>query len=309
MYSLFNEPRSWKWMVPAALIFPSIWWRNDWTMGGDPWKQLAIIPGGLVCVLGIAAFVNLGLYAYHHWAQMYEGVQLVRNSTPEVRMFEAAKGMHPEAVKALLVHRRSIWRIKYVPLKDTVDWIFDELPTVHAGFVDFVLDHSNARSVMSKRLLSDGSKQFDPEELVTDYQQYEDLVNYMQVKLICTQAYGNQAPQWLPPWNPEVLRHRFGLDGAPYAVEEEGISEAMQSVLRAQAKWQGNGVKEMGITEPTPAAKPTGYEKTAQSTVSTNGNGNQKVADVTDEEWQAVQAAMDENKKDYQPDANLKGVA
>lgn len=159
-------------------------------------------------------------------------------------MFEAAKGMHPDAVKALLVHRRSIWRVRYVPLKDTVDWIFDEAPTVHAGFVDFVLDHSNG-SVMSKRLLSDGSKQFDPEELVTDYQQYDDLVTLMQQKLMCTQAYGNQAPQWLAPWTPELVRHHFGLDGAPYGVEEEGVSEAMQAVMRAQAQVQSKS----GLTE------------------------------------------------------------
>jgi len=249
MFELFNEPRNWKWMLPAAFAVLCVWWWNDWFMAGEPWRDLAIIPLCLGAILGLSALINISLYIYHHWSLMYSDVQAARTNTPEVRMFEAAKGMHPEAVKALLVHRRSIWRIRYVPLKDVVDWIFDEIPTVHAGFVDFVLDHSTAISVMPKRLLSDGSRQFDSDELVTDYQQYDDLIQFMQVKLMLTQAFGNQAPQWIPPWNPELVRHRFGLDGAPYAVEEEGISDAMQAVLRAQSQWKGNGLKDLGSTQ------------------------------------------------------------
>jgi len=250
MFQLFNTPRNWKWMVPAALVAPCVFWWNNWVMSGGVWAELAIIPLCLAFVLGISALINLILYAYHHWSLMYSDVQAVRNSTPEVRMMEAAKGMHPEAVKALLVHRRSIWRIKYVPLKDVVDWIFDEVPTVHAGFVDFVLDHSTGRSVMPKGLLSQGSKQFDPDGLVSDYEQYDDLLHFLQAKLMLTQAFGNQAPQWLPPWNADLVRHQFGLDGTPYAVEDEGISEAMQSVIRAQAQWKGN----VNGTEKTAAA-------------------------------------------------------
>ena len=290
MYSLFNEPRNWKWMVPAALVAPVVWWWNDWVMGGDPWKKLAIIPLCLALVMGTSALINAVLYIYHRWAQMYADVQSVRNMSPEVRMFEAAKGMHPDAVKLLLVHRRSIWKIKYVPLKDVVDWIFDDLPTVHAGFVDFVLDHSSGRSVMSKGLLSQGSKQFDPEGIVTDYEQYDDLLHYLQAKLICTQAFGNQAPQWLPPWDPDLVRHRLGLDGAPYAVEEEGISEAMQSVIRAQAQWMGNGtneLKDLGATQAT-----------AVSSQPSAGNGNGKAAAKSASEPEVTAAQMDAIEKE-----------
>ena len=147
-------------------------------------------------------------------------------------MFEAAKGMHPDAVKALLVHRRTFWRIKYVPLKDTVDWILDEAPNVHGGFVDFVFDHSNG-TLMPKRFLVEGSTKFDPDGLVTDYQQYDDLLLLMQNKLMCTQAYGNQSPHFIPPWNVELMRHRFGMDGAAYQVDA-GMSEAMKSVVKEQ---------------------------------------------------------------------------
>ncbi len=261
---MFDRPRNWKWMVPAALAGPCIWWWNDWFISGGNWKELAIIPLVITSVLTIAALMNVILYIYAHWTDLYEAVQSARNSTAEVRMFEAAKGMHPDAVKALLLHRRSIWRIKYVPLKDVVDWIFDEAPTVHAGFVDFVLDHSGA-SIMSKRLLSEGSKQFDPEEIVTDYQQYDDLIILMQQKLMCTQAYGNQPPQWLAPWNPDLVRHQFGLDGAPYAVTEENVSEAMKSVMRAQAQWKSNGLKDFGSTQQTAVKRPVVIEQKTSS--------------------------------------------
>jgi hypothetical protein len=228
-------------MVPAALMGPCIFWWHDWMIGGEPWKDLAVIPAILLLVLIVAAAVNLGLYIYDRWTDLYTSVQLARNSTPEVRMFEAAKGMHPQAVEALLIHRRAIWRIKYVPLRDVADWILDEAPTVHAGFVDFVLDHSRNGSVMSKRLLSDKSKQFDPEGLITDYQQYDDLIFLMQRKLICTEAFGNQPPQWLAPWNADLVRHRFGLDGDQYVVEEQ--SEAIAALRKAQehVKVNGNG--------------------------------------------------------------------
>lgn len=288
---MFNEPRNWKWMVPSFLIpvMYVIWW--SFMMEG--WNTLAIIPAGWLLICSVASVINLIIYSYEHIANKIADVKAVTHATPEVRMMEAARGMHPDAVKALLQHRRSIWRIKYIPLKDVVDWIFDEIPVVHAGFVDFFLDHSNGVSVLSKRLLSEGSKQFDPEELFTDYEQYDALISYMQVKLMCTQALGNQSPQWLPPWNVELVRHRFGLDGAPYAVEEEGVSEAMKSVMRAQAQWKEKGLKDLGST----AQNAFGSQQ-----LSVNGNGKKPEQPVikpvieekplSDEEWDAIQTEI-----------------
>jgi hypothetical protein len=222
-------------MVPAALIAPClVCFSKLWNSGTGTWKDWALLPLGLAVVLFIATLVNVWAYVAERWSNVYANIRTVQNSTPEVRMFEAAKGMHPDAVKALLVHRRTVWRVKYIPLKDTVDWILDEAPNVHAGFVDFVLDRSNG-TLMSKRLLSEGSKQFDPEGIVTDYEQYDNLVWLLKTKLMCTDAYGNQSPKFLPPWNVELLRKRFGLDGEGYQVDEE-MSEAMKQVVAEQSK-------------------------------------------------------------------------
>lgn len=227
---MFDGPRNWKWMVPAAMIAPCLVWWNAWFGWGGGWRAWAMVPACLALIAGLAAAVNLWLYVQSRWADLWAEVQITRNATPEVRMFEAAKGMHPEAVKALLVHRRTIWRMKYIPLRDVVDWVLDEAPNVHGGFVDFVLDHSNG-TLMPKRLLVEGSTKFDPDGLVTDYQQYDDLLMLMQSKLMCTQAYGNQAPHFLPPWTVELVRHRFGLDGEGYQVDE-GMSEALKAVVK-----------------------------------------------------------------------------
>ncbi|MCI0551487.1 MAG: hypothetical protein L0287_11065 [Anaerolineae bacterium] len=240
---MFHESRNWKWMVPASLIAVMIWlW--EWMMEKG-WETLAMVPIAVTAILFIAAVMNFALYLYEHYSDMYVTVQHARNSTPEVRMFEAARGMHPDAVQALLIHRRALWRIKYIPIKDVADWILDEAPTVHAGFVDFVLDHSNNSSVMPKGLLSEGSKQFDPEGIVLDRDQYDDFILLMQQKLMCTEALGNQPPKWLLPWNVDLVRHRFGLDGEQYVVEE--MSDAMKAIQRAQAYVNSNGSSKAAI--------------------------------------------------------------
>jgi len=236
---MFRESRNWKWMVPAALI-PVMIVAWNWVMDKG-WVDFGLIPLAIGLILLIASAVNLYLYIYEHSADIFAEYQLARNSTPEVRMFEAAKGMHPDAVQALLIHRRAIWRIKYVPFRDVADWILDEAPSVHAGFIDFVLDHSNAFSVMAQHdILRQGSKQFDPNGLIEDRQQYADFILLMQQKLMCTEALGNQPPKWIPPWNPDLVRHRFGLDGDQYVVEEQ--SQAMAALRRAQShSSNGNG--------------------------------------------------------------------
>lgn len=227
-----SQARNWKWMVPAMLVPVLLvaWQKTP--------EDLRIIPAGLVLVMFIAALLNGWAFIAHHWSRTFADMRVAMNSTPEVRMFEAARGMHPDAVKSLLEHRRTIWRIKYIPKIDTVDWVLDEAPGVHGGFLDYVLDNSNGSLMPKRGYLSEGSKQFDPEGIVTDYQQYDDLLMLLQQKLMVTQALGNQAPKFIPPWNRELLRHRFGLDGTGYEVDDE-MSDALKAVVREQRKAAG----------------------------------------------------------------------
>jgi hypothetical protein len=278
-----DRPRNWKWMMPAALLPLCLVWFSTWY--ADPeMERWSAVPLCLALVMFTAAGMNLGLYLYWHAAQITGDLMAVKNNTPEVRTFEAAQRMHPETAKALLVHRRTIWRLKYVPMKDMVDWILDEAEIVHAGFVDFVLDHSSGIAVMPKRMLSEGSKQFDPDEQSTDYEQYDALILLMQQKLMITQAFGNQAGQWIPPYSPELARHRFGLDGAVSAEPEE-MSEALLAVVRAQSKAKavnGNGGLKQLPAETPPPSPPQIQRK----------NLERGAAELTDEEWDAVQKEM-----------------
>lgn len=273
---MFDRPRNWKWMVPGALVGPLLVWWSQWEALGHAW---ASVPMVLMIVCGLAAAINGLLYLYDGYARSYSEVRAIQNQTPEVRMFEAARGMHPDTVQALLVHRRTIWEMNYIPQKDVVDWTFREAPSLHAGFVDFVLDHSTGRGMMSKKLLSDGSKQFDPEGLVTDREQYESLFLLLRAKLMVTEPFGNQAPQWLPPWTPELIRHRFGLDGDVGRYDDEDKAGLVQAVVRAQQRVAGG---RQNVVEQLPdeveAAKPIQQKKSADDGVA-----------LTDEEWDAIQ--------------------
>lgn len=256
---MLNEPKHWKWIVPGMITVLLLYvWIQSWSEWA--WGDAAMIPFGFTCIFGIATLVNLWKRAADDWANTWIGVRSAMNATPEVRMFEAAKGMHPDAVRALLIHRRTVWRVKYIPLKDVVDWVFDEAPNVHAGFADYVLDHSNG-TIMSKRLLSEGSKSFDPEGLVTDYQQYDDLIALMQRKGMITGAYGNQGPKFIPPFTLELIRHRFGLDGAAYDVNED-VSDAMKKVMAEQKKSGSNGAS-AAVLDPK-AEQPEFIQKTLE---------------------------------------------
>lgn len=214
------EPRNWKWMAPAGvgLVLFVLWGALPAELGAWLW-----IPLGLALICALAALMNFWLYLAQGYGDVVNGLLSARYQTPEVRMFEAAKGMHPEAVRLLLTQRRIVWLTRYVAQKDLVDWRLDEAPSVHVGFVRFILEHSTSTGLMAKRLLSENSYSFDPDAKVTDRQQYDDLVVLLQSKLIVTQAFGNQAPQFIPPWKPEALLWRFGIVNSD-EVEEEGKS-------------------------------------------------------------------------------------
>jgi hypothetical protein len=251
--------RAWKWMVPALAVSPGVaWWYLAAVEWG--WGIWSTVPAGFVLVMSLAALLNGITYYREKFLRFRADALFMESSTPEVRMMEAAKAMHPEAVKALLAHRRTIWRIKYVPRKDLVDWVLDEAPSVHAGFVDFVLDRSSG-VLMSKRLLSEGSTRFDPEGLVTDYQQYDDLLHLMRSKLMCTEAFGNQPPHLLPPWTVETIRHRFGLDGEGYeAAETEEVR--MQNAEGRMQSAEGRAPKVVGDVPPVIEKALEGLEQT-----------------------------------------------
>lgn len=240
---MFNEPRNWKWMVPATVAALCLW-----GLRSPGWWEAPL--AGVAGICALAAAVNLWIYVWSHVMTERVAMRQALNSTPQVRLFEAARSMHPDAVRWLMLQQRTVWQIKYVPRENYVDWVLADAPSIHVGFVRFVLENSTTVSMMPMRLLADGSKKFDPDGLVTDREQWTMLKNLLVGKLMCTEAMGNQAPQWLPPWVPETLMLRFGIVNSDEAEEEAGVLG--KTVERAR-EW-----KELEPNPPAPSLKGRG---------------------------------------------------
>lgn len=224
---LFHEPRNWKWMVPAQAAIIML------VLASQTTGVMQVLATGSMFILALAAITNLWIYLSAYAARAFVDKQAVLNATPEVRMAEALQRMHPEAVAAFVAHRRTIWRLKYIPSKDLVDWILDEDPRVHAGFLQFVLDNSNhdRGELITKRKLSEGSRQFDPMGIVTDYEQYDALLALLERKMMLTKAMGNLPPKLMSPYTLDLIRHQFGLDGDD-GVQEDAKTATMKRVVQ-----------------------------------------------------------------------------
>jgi hypothetical protein len=146
--------------------------------------------------------------------------------TPETRLFEMARQMHPEAVRLLLLHRKVVWHIKETELRELVDWVLDADARVHVGFVEYVLKNSKPYALMEKRRLNDKAHTFDGEKLVTDYEQYDAFVEVLQKRGMLTQGFGNQPGQWIDPWGPELAARQFGI--VDLFEEEEETAEGSE---------------------------------------------------------------------------------
>jgi hypothetical protein len=230
---MFDEPRNWKWMTPsgATVVLLVAWMQTAAWMG-----QWSLIWIGLAGVCAVAGIANLVLYVRHHGASATERILVARSVTPQVRIAEAFQKMHPEAQAYYAHHQRIVWRYKYLPTVDLVDYVLDEIPSVHMSFVAFLLENSTSRSLMPISMASEGAYMFDPSKTVTDRQQYNDFVLWLQAHMMATQAFGNQSAAWFPPYGPEMLRHRFGLD------VEEGTGELGKVAERAEA-WKAEKIE------------------------------------------------------------------
>lgn len=278
---MFTEnPRNWKWMVPSTLagVFLIIWWN---TQGWGTWAGMWLV---LAIVCGLAGILNFWLYLDDHVSTSRQVLFQLQNTTPEVRIAEAMSRMHPDAVAAFVAHKRSVWRLKYIPVKDFADWIYDEAPLLHAGFMEFVLDHSNGRrgELMPKSRLSQGSKQFDPMGITTDYEQYDAMVALMERKMMITRAMGNQPAKFLPPYTIETIRRHFALDDDG-SVENDEKTATMQRAAREIAGAAG-GIPGARMVQEMPA------ERKPEPSYHPVGMGSREEPELTDAQIEKIRA-------------------
>ena len=208
-----NNPRVWKFMVPgagaAAVLMLQMWiWGN-----GKPWMQLYCAYATVPVMILLAAQCLAMFWAYYLRIFNDEFVERRRalSTTAETKLFEMARMMHPETVKLLLMHRKTKWRIKEAKVNELVDWVLDADPRIRFEFVEYVLVNSNQYAMMPLGRLSDKSFQFDPDRLINDYEQYRAFHKLLMKRMMVTDALGNQAGQWIEPWNPELVARQFGI--------------------------------------------------------------------------------------------------
>jgi hypothetical protein len=214
-----NEPRNWKWMVPAMLI-PVLLIGSVMMLkasGGWDWLRiLAIIPLFWMWVCGQAAMRNYRAYFMEHDAWVLGMRQRALAVTADTELAKTLSGLHPAYAKLLTMHTQTVWMLREGRTAEElgiVDYVlFGPRVPVRLAFVIHVLKHSNSVAVMPERLLSDGSKQFDPDGLLSDREQYRELVAYWHSQGRVTGSYGNQGPQWIYPWTPATIATAMDLE-------------------------------------------------------------------------------------------------
>lgn len=245
-----NNPRVWKFMVPgvaaAVLLMLQMWvWAN-----GKPWMQsycaYATVP--VMVLLAVQCLVMFWAYYLRMFNDEFIARRQAMSQTAETRLFEMARLMHPDTVKLLLMHRKTKWRIKEARVNELVDWVLDADPRIRYELVEYVLVNSSAYAMMPLGRLSDKSFQFDPDRLINDYDQYRAFHKLLMNRMMVTDALGNQAGQWIEPWNPELVARQFGIALTVEENEELPVVETEGGKQKAEGGRQ-KAVEEKGLTD------------------------------------------------------------
>jgi len=262
-----NNPRVWKFMVPgvgaAAVLMLQMWIGGS----GKPWMQLYCAYATVPVMILLAVQCVVMFWAYYARIFNDEFVERRRalSTTAETKLFEMARLMHPETVKLLLMHRKTKWRIKEAKVNELVDWVLDADPRIRFEFVEYVLVNSNDYAMMPMGRLSDKSFQFDPDRLINDYDQYRAFHKLLMNRMMVTDALGNQAGQWIEPWNPELVARQFGI-----ALVEE-------------------------VEAPQPAASP----KIEERNLGGKARAQVQERELTDEEMENIRGLEETHKQKY----------
>jgi hypothetical protein len=199
--------------------------RNDWAW--MLWCSAFWI--GVMPFLGIQAWAAFVAYFRHAEVQDFVDKRNALSYTAEVRMFEFARTMHPEAVKLLLTQKKTIWRVKEAKLHEMADWVLDADPSVRVEFVGYILENSTMVKMMPLNGFGDKTYDFDPDKLVSDYEQYRAFHRILINRGMATEAFGNQPGQWIEPWKPELVAARFGVAFENNVDEDSANKKEVQS--------------------------------------------------------------------------------
>lgn len=221
-----GELRSWNWLVPAivaGMLFALVLWL--WSLPGEFAGYCA--GGAVLVVLFLSLQAISGYRAFFRDIYVEQTERLKRAQTLSelsVRL-EAARGVHPEIVKAFLAEQNRVWALKQgdAPRQIIPHSVLYHAPEVTDIFVEYFLKSSTDVSVMPKRLLVEGRKnRFDPWGLVDEYTMYDRLVALLarQGKLIKYSEYDGYT--WAAGWSPKLVADEFAM----VMEEDEAKSES-----------------------------------------------------------------------------------
>jgi hypothetical protein len=166
----------------------------------------------IIFILAIQAWAGFRAYYRQIEVDQFAEKRRALADTPENRLAESLRGMHPTTVQMFFKNRMEKWRIKETDIEELVDWVLDADPRIHVRFLEHVLNHSTGWAIMAKRTLVDKSYSFDSTRVVTDYEQYDALIMLLQRRGMLTEGYGNEPGQWIEPWLPELIARKFGIE-------------------------------------------------------------------------------------------------
>jgi len=265
-----DGPRTWKWAVPGAIVILLIPITGRMYASTNSETQFwSMVPCGFAGLFFMIAMVNAWKLITKHNQEMFAEHQAALSTTPLVLLAANMKQMHPEAVRVLnRFGVRTSWQVRVNRNFGERDWVLADT-NVHFGFIEFVLGRSSKVALYPKNRFSEGSKKWDPDGLVEDREQYDELEKWLFARMMVTRSFGPYKPaEFLPPWTPELILETMGLTG------EQDLYRPEENLKATDLNWQ----------------RAEGGRLKAESSQPTNGNnGQHEPKPLTEEELEAIQ--------------------
>jgi hypothetical protein len=208
-----SEARNRNWMMPglfaiAMLLITRVLATAPYWL---PW--LGWISFGGAVMLALMAIFNLYDLRRNQDMWFLERRQNALAHTPLATQIEAARGVSPEVTKIIINEWRRVWMLKSGVGDSGPHSVLFGAPDVTEYFLQYFLESSTDKSVMPKRLLSEGRKnRFDPWGVVDEYTMYDRLIALLakQGKVQRWSEYDNY--EWVEPWTPALVAVDYGLE-------------------------------------------------------------------------------------------------
>jgi len=169
-----------------------------------------------------------------------------------VLLAENMKQMHPEAARVLNRYAaRTSWQVRVGKNFGERDWVLADT-NVHFGFIEHVMLKSSKTALYPKSKFSEGSSKWDPDKLVEDREQYDELEKWMFARLMVTRSHGDYKPaEFIPPWTPTLILETMGLTGEQdlYRPEEEFKAKDLDKSAASTGQRSAGSAQQAAVPE------------------------------------------------------------